>query len=141
MSERIENGLSLGAAEGGDYVVNVERSGLPMIKTGKIVTAETLEETNKLIKSGRARVALPLVGTKQKLSEGVMGQIERRILEAEGVEKSSFRVGAIPRISGKGQLRVLVSPVKGFKVERIFHSKENLNELQVELSFMFLRGS
>ena len=141
LSERIENGFSLGASEVGDYVVNVERSGLPMIKTGKIVTAETREETNMLIKSGRARVALPLVGTKQKLSEGAMGQIERRFLEAEGVEKSSFRVDAIPRISGKGQLRALVSPVKDFKVHHILNSKENLNENQVELSFMLLRGS
>ena len=68
-------------------------------------------------------------------------RIERQVLEAEGVEKSSFRVNAIPRISGKGQLRALVSPVKDFKVHRILHSKENLNEHQVELSFMLLRGS
>jgi tRNA pseudouridine13 synthase len=141
LSERIKHGFSLGASEVGDYVVNIERSGLPMIRTEKIVTAENQEETNILIKSGRARVALPLVGTKQKLSEGVMGQIERRILEAEGVDKSSFRVDAIPRISGKGQLRALVSPVKNFKIHPVVHSKENLNETQVELSFTLLRGS
>ena len=52
LSERIKRGFSLGKAEAGDFVVNVERSGLPMIRTGKIVDETKLEEINGLIKAG-----------------------------------------------------------------------------------------
>ena len=34
------------------------------------------------VKAGRLRVALPIFGVKQKLSQGVMGQIENEVLEA-----------------------------------------------------------
>ena len=63
-------------------MVGVERSGLPMTTVAKIVTAENLAEVNAQVKAGRLRVALPIFGVKQKLSQGVMGEIEREVLEA-----------------------------------------------------------
>ena len=51
----------------------------------KIVTAETVAEVNEQIKAGKMRVALPIVGVKQKLSQGVMGQIEKEVLEQEEI--------------------------------------------------------
>jgi tRNA pseudouridine13 synthase len=87
------------------------------------------------------RVALPLIGTKKKLSQGVMGQIEKQILEEESVETEHFRVDAIPEISRKGGLRAVVSPVKSFKVHGISACATNQREHQVDLSFKLLRGS
>jgi tRNA pseudouridine13 synthase len=141
LSERIKNGFSLNKAEVGDYVVNVERSGLPMVTTAKIASAETVSEANDLIKAGRMRVALPLIGLKQRLSQGAMGQIERQILEEEGIKTESFRVNAIPKIGGRGGLRAVLAPVQGFKLHGISAFVPNQGEHQADLSFMLLRGS
>ena len=141
LSERLANGFSLNSAEVGDFVVSVERSGLPMNKTGKVVEASSLAEINESIKTGRMRVALPLVGFGQRFSEGEMGQIENRILEEEHVERESFRVQDMPRISGKGELRSVVSPIRDFKLECISHDEESVADRKVRMSFRLLRGS
>ena len=134
LSERIRSCFPLNASEAGDFVVNVERSGLPMPKTGKLATASSLAEINEMIKAGKLRVALPLVGFRQKLSQGAMGEIEKRILKSESVETDRFRVAEIPRISGQGELRTVISPIRDFTVQSV-------GEGQVKLSFMLLRGS
>jgi tRNA pseudouridine13 synthase len=131
----------LNTAEVGDYMVNVERSGLPMIKTGKMADAATPAETNESIKTGKMRIALPLVGIKQRFSQGVMGQIEKQILEAEGIKPENFRIDAIPKISGRGELRAIVSPIRKFKLRCISASADNPKEYQAKLEFMLLRGS
>jgi tRNA pseudouridine13 synthase len=134
LSERIQKGLPLNAAEVGDYVVNVERSGLPMPKSGKLVTSDSLVEVNAMVKAGKVRVALPLVGFRQKLSQGVMGEIEKRILQSEGAEHSCFRVAEVPRLSGQGELRAIISPIMDFHFQSV-------GESRVKLGFMLLRGS
>jgi tRNA pseudouridine13 synthase len=141
LSERISIGFALNKAEVGDYLVNVERSGLPMIKTGKIACADALAEANALIRAGRMRIAIPLVGIKQRFSQGIMGQIEKQILEAESIKTENFRIDAIPKISGRGELRAIVSPIKNFKLRGISASADNPKEHQAELEFMLLRGS
>ena len=141
LSERIKKGFSLSKAEVGDYVVNVERSGLPMVNVAKIAGAETVAAANELVKAGRMRVALPLIGVKQRLSQGVMGQIERQILEEECVETENFIVDAIPEVNGRGGLRAVVASVKNFKVHGVSACAANPRERQADLSFMLLRGS
>ena len=134
LSERIHRGLLLNTAEVGDFVVNVERSGLPMVKTGKLASASSLAEINELIRAGKLRVALPLVGFRQKFSQGAMGEIEKRILETELVNTDGFRVTEMPRISGQGELRTVVSPIRNFNVQFA-------GEGRLTLGFLLLRGS
>lgn len=141
LSERIKSGSSLSRAKIGDYVVNVERSGLPMVKTGKIVDSKSIKEINALIQSGKMRVALPLVGTKQKLSQCSVGKIQKQIMEAEGVEAQNFRIDALPEINGKGELRAVVSPVKNFAPRTVSVDMADAKKRQAELEFMLLRGS
>ncbi len=140
LSARIRAGFLMGKAELGDYVVNLERSGLPMVKTGKIVDSSNVTETNRLIQTGKMRVALPIFGAKQKLSSGEMGELEKRILEEEGVEAVSFRVPAMPEISARGELRAAVCPVMDFVGRRI-SPDTNDDLLQAALEFRLLRGS
>jgi len=141
LSERIKCGFSLDEAEVGDLVVNVERSGLPMFNTARTVSPENLSEANELVKAGRMRVALPLIGTKQKLSEGVMGQLERQILEEEQAEPRNFRVEAVREMSRGGGLRAVVTPVRDFKLHGVSSHVDNQGALRADLSFMLLRGS
>ena len=90
LSERIKQGYFLNKAEVGDYVVGVERSGLPMTKMAKMVTQETIREVNERVKAGKMRVALPIIGVKQKLSQGIMGEIEKQILDREEINVESL---------------------------------------------------
>jgi tRNA pseudouridine13 synthase len=141
LSARVENGFSLNRAEVGDFVVNVERSGLPMVNVAKVAGAENLSKINALVKAGRMRVALPLVGIKQSLSQGVMGQIEKQVLEEESVETGNFKVGAVREMSRKGGLRAVVAPVRNFKLIGASACAVDQNAHQADLSFMLLRGS
>ena len=141
LSERIKNGISLNEAEVGDFVLNIERSGLPMFQTAKIAGSNNISEINKLIKTGRMRVALPLIGFKQRLSKGSMGRIEKEILNEEGVETASFELDAAPDMSGRGGLRAVVTPLREFQMFEFKTCETNRKELHANLNFMLLRGS
>ena len=139
LSERIKQGYFLNKAEVGDYVVGVERSGLPMTKMAKMVTQETVTEVNEGVKVGKMRVALPIVGVKQKLSQGVMGEIEKQVLDREEINVESLQVNELSRVGGRGGLRAAITLIKDFKVQNV--SPTGFGGCQAELSFMLLRGS
>jgi tRNA pseudouridine13 synthase len=141
LSERVKNGFSLNMTEAGDYVVNVERSGLPMVNVAKVATAETVADVNVRVEAGKMRVALPLIGIKQKSSQGVMGDIERKVLEEEDIRPETFRVNEISRVGGRGGLRAVLTPVQDFKLHGVSAVASDQNVCQADLSFMLLRGS
>ena len=140
LSVRVKRGLPLNEVVVGDYVVGVERSGLPLTSMAKVATIENLAEVNVQVKAGRMRIALPIVGVKQKLSQGIMGEIENAVLEAEDVKTENLRINAISTIGGKGGLRTIVTPIKDFKLLNISPSVSGKG-CQANLSFMLLRGS
>jgi tRNA pseudouridine13 synthase len=141
LSARVKNGFSLNRAEVGDFVVNVERSGLPMVNIVKVAIKENLAKINALIQADRMRVALPLVGVKQNISQGIMGQIERQVLEEESAESENFRVEALREMRKRGRLRPIVTPIMNFKLLDVLNSAVNSKEYQADLKFMLLRGS
>ncbi len=117
LSQRIRSGIPLDIAQAGDYVVNVEKSCLPMSKTGKIVYETKLKETNELIKARKMRVALPVLGFAQRLSQGEAGEMQHKVLNEEGIDLRGFRIVELPEMSGKGELRAVVSPVRDFGLQ------------------------
>jgi tRNA pseudouridine13 synthase len=137
LSERIKAGVPTNRAVAGDFVVNVERSGLPMVRTGKTVTAEAAQETNALVAAGKLRVALPVVGFKQKLSQGTMGEMQQKTLDEENLDLSSFNVEAFPEVSARGELRAAASPMRDFTLS----VSEEAEATQARLEFTLLRGS
>ena len=140
LSERVKHGLPLNEAVDGDYVVGVERSGLPMTSVAKVATAESLAEVNVQVKAGRLRVALPIFGVRQKLSQGIMGQIENEVLQQEKVETENLRFNELSRTGGKGGLRTAITPVKDFKLQSVSASADGKG-CEAKVSFMLLRGS
>jgi tRNA pseudouridine13 synthase len=133
LSARLKAGFSLAKAEIGDFVVGVERSGLPMIRTEKVVDSQNSAEVNRQIEVGKIRVALPIFGAKPRLSGGEMGNLEKQVLEEENVKAQGFRVAEMPEISAKGELRAVICPIKNLC--------SNIEEQRVQLEFMLLRGS
>ena len=141
LSKRIQMGLQLNLAEVGDYVINVERTGLPLNIMGKIVDFATLPKINENLGTGRLRLALPLIGFKQRTSGGVMGQIEKQILVAEGIKMEDFKLKVLPELSGRGGLRTITSPIINFRTCDISRDLNDQESIQVTLEFMLLRGS
>ena len=140
LSGRIKHGLPLNEAVDGDYVVGIERSGLPLTTVAKIVTSESLSEVSPQIKAGRLRVALPIFGVKQKLSQGIMGQIEKEMLEQEGISTQNLHFNELSKVGGKGGLRTAITTVKEFKLENVSTNTTGIGS-QAKVSFMLLRGS
>lgn len=138
LSQRLLHGYALNRAEAGDWVVGVERSGLPLTKVAKTVTLEDETAVNEQIKAGKMRVALPIVGVRQKLSEGAMGQIEREVLEKEQVKLKDLRVNPLSKTGGKGGLRTAAAPVKDFKFQ--VSADTDGRGCQAELSFTLQKG-
>jgi len=138
LSGRLAHGYALNRAETGDYVVGVERSGLPLTKASKIVTVETEATVNEQIKAGKMRVALPIVGARQNVSGGVMGQIEREVLEKEAIKLEELRVNPLSRVGGTGGLRTAAAPIRDFKLG--VSANKDGKGCQAELGFMLFRG-
>ncbi len=137
LSERVKADLPINSAEVGDFVVGVERTGLPMVNMAQTVTAQTQAKANEAIAAGKMRLALPIVGFKQKLSGGVMGELEQRVLSEEEVHMDDFRVTLNSRLGGRGSLRTALTPVKDFKLLEIAQQGAGLT---VSLAFTLLRG-
>ncbi|RLI17378.1 tRNA pseudouridine(13) synthase TruD [Candidatus Bathyarchaeota archaeon] len=141
LSRRIACGLPLNRVEAGDYIVNVERSGLPMIRMYKIVGAQKLGEFNQAVKKGRMRLALPIIGFKQSTSQGVQGEIEKEILEEEGITPEQFRVSLMPEISAKGELRTALTELRDYSLCEISRDTANPPKYLVRVHFTLYRGS
>jgi tRNA pseudouridine13 synthase len=133
LSERMKSGLPLNEAVVGDFVVGVERSGLPMTSMEKVVTTENLAQVNASVKAGKLRVALPIVGIRPKLSGGVMGEVEQEVLASEGLGDKPVWLNELSRAGGKGGLRTVLTPVKDFKLLGVENGC-------ARTSFMLLRG-
>lgn len=138
LSERLKQGLPLNEGVEGDYVIGIERTGLPIPTVSKIVTKENLDEVNAQIKAGRLRLALPIFSVRQTLSQGTMGQIEREILEQEGIETEKTSFNVLSRVGGKGSLRPVLAPVKNFNLQSF--SEAESGSIQAKVNFMLLRG-
>jgi tRNA pseudouridine13 synthase len=141
VSRRLMQGLSLTRAETGDHVVSVERSGLPMLTMPKMVTSESILETNSVIQAGRMRLAFPLLGYRHKHSTGVNEEIEKQILEEEEISTSDFKVHAIPEASLKGKLRAATAPLNDFLLESASPDSTGLSALEVNMHFTLYRGA
>lgn len=141
LSKRIAEGLSLNKAEVGDYVVSVQRSGLPLLTMYKTVKTETFAEINEAIKAGRMQLALPLIGFKQKLSQGVQGEIEKQILDEEGITFEDFKINSMPEISPKGELRTALTPLNNFQLKEVCTDAANPSKNMAKISFTLHRGA
>ena len=138
LSKRIEQGVPLNKTDVGDYAVNVERSGLPLITMYRIVSETVKAEVNSKIKAARMRLAIPLIGFKQRPMLGRQGIIEKQILEEEGVTAEDFKVTALSEVAEEGRLRTATTPINEFSLEA--SACEKVKSI-AEVAFVLYRGS
>jgi len=141
LSTRIKDRLPLNAAEVGDYVTNVEKSGVPLPKMYTTTRSETLAEINRAVRNGKVRLAIPLIGFRQRTSRGVQGEIESRILEEEGVSPHDFKVSAMQEMSSRGELRAITAPVLDFTLNDVSDDSTDDQNRTIKVDFSLYRGS
>jgi len=141
LSSRIKDGLPLNAAEVGDYVVNVEKSGVPLPTMYRTASSENLAEINGTVRNGKVRLAIPLIGFRQHTSQGVQGEIESRILEEEGVSPHDFKVPAMQEMGSRGQLRAITAPLLDFTLNDVSDDAGDPQSRAIKVDFTLYRGS
>lgn len=138
LSKRIEEGIPLNKTDVGDYAVNVERSGLPLISMHRIVSEGVNAEVNNKIKKGRMRLAIPLIGFRQRPMIGRQGRIQKQILEEEEISIEDFKTTALPEDAEKGRLRTATTQINKFSLEESANEK---GKGITRMAFMLYRGS
>ena len=82
---------------------------------------------------------IPLFGYRSSLSEGFLGEIEKKILEEENVFFKDFKIAPMPELSSEGLLRdgnIEVQP--NFKIEK---DELNAGKLKCAMEFELQKGS
>lgn len=103
LSMRLRSCLSFEPVEGD--IVCFSRDGMPDVSRTERVRAENIEAIKRLFDRKRAFVTLPLIGYESELADGEQGEIERQILESEGISRESFSVKICPDLSSRGARR------------------------------------
>ncbi len=112
VSIRLKEGYPLNDTLVGDILLPADRSGLPNKDTSVEVSEKNLRKASEMVKQGKAYVSAPLVGCHTELSEGVQGEIERRVIEEEGINMEDFVTPELRDVSSTGTRREIFSIVR-----------------------------
>jgi tRNA pseudouridine13 synthase len=132
VSSRLARGFPLTTGFDGDRVWVPDKGRV------RTVVPKNIEEVNKSLAAGSVPVQMPVPGYETELSDGVIGQVEHEVLEAEGVDLAAFKIDNCPRLASKGVMRNIALPVDlGFTVT----PDELTNDhVKVELRFFLPKG-
>jgi tRNA pseudouridine13 synthase len=139
LSQRMKQNLPFYVAIAGDEVCFHNKFGFPDPDKVEKVTANKLEGMNRLLKRGRAFVTAPIFGYETELADGVIGAIERKVLEDEAIELGNFYIEKLPELSSKGTSRPVLLPVD-LNAE-ISDDELNPGQLKVKLNFFLPKGT
>ena len=109
LSRRMEE-LPLNEALVGDIVVQV-KGGIPYRDRTYRVTETNRDFVNEKIKKNRAIVSGPLFGFAMRRAKGLPGELEREILEEEGLSLETFRKLPKPMAEPGGRRELLIRPL------------------------------
>lgn len=107
LSERTKIMGNLMEAVPGDIVYAVDRYFNPVDREEIKVNRYNTDKINRLIREDKLRVTIPLIGYESRITGNFQGEIEKKILEEEGLEVSKFRTGGYPELSSKGDRRII----------------------------------
>jgi len=132
LSERIRRGLSIREPIVGDLVLPLNKLSLPDHDNPILVTPDNLDKARRNASEGKAFVSGLLYGTESAFADGVMGEIERAVIERERIEKLDFQIVGLREASSKGTRRELLAPYRDLGIE--------FGEGEVTFSFTLNKG-
>ncbi|MEA1998939.1 MAG: tRNA pseudouridine(13) synthase TruD [Euryarchaeota archaeon] len=139
LSQRMKQNLPFNVAIAGDVVCFHNEFGFPDPDKVENVTEDKIEGMNRLLKRGRAFVTAPICGYETEFADGVVGAIERKVLEDEAIERDNFYIEKMPELSSKGTSRPVLLPVE-LKAE-ISDDELNPGQLKVKSNFFLPKGT
>ena len=107
VSARHARGLSLVEPVAGDRIVRLARDGTVRAPEAVPVESDNLPECRELIVRGRALLAGPLVGYETPVDDFEPSALLAQILEAEAVDRASFRTPSAPELASRGSWRAV----------------------------------
>ena len=116
---RINANMSLSTPVEGDIVGRVDENG--QLETSSMVNVEqrTLNRISRNCKLGRLVVTGQLPGSRIEKSEGIVGEIEKSVLEEMDLADTTWKVEQIGRLTTKGTRRPLVTTFSEFQYESV----------------------
>lgn len=133
LSARIREGLPLNEPVEGDIILPVDDYNLPVHKTWIPVTEQNYQKLTKQCRKGKAFVSGVLYGNESIFAENEPGELERKVIEKEGITHDDFIISNLPKISSKGSRRELLAPVHNFG----FEVRDNI----VKMQFGLIKGA
>src|SRR2546428_157331 len=117
LSDRMREGLPIDEPVEGDLVLAARPDGRPDRDREIPVESGNLGKVAAQCRAGKAFVSGVLFGSKSEFAAGGPGEIERRVIESEGLRREDFVIPAIPRLSSKGTRRELLAPLRDLALE------------------------
>jgi tRNA pseudouridine13 synthase len=114
---RISEGLPLNEPIIGDIILPVDIYKRPVHKTWIPVNEQNYEKIKKQCRKGKAFVSGVLFGNQTSFADGEFGELERKIIEKEGIGPDDFVIPELPVMSSKGNRRELLAPIDKFSYE------------------------
>ncbi len=130
LSRRIEEGL-FGKLVVGDIVMGVE-GGMPVKREIFMVKEHNLEKIKKRIRERKAVPTGIVFGSEPYFAEGRQGEIEREVIEGEGIKPEDFVFEDPDFLTSRGNRRALMSPVHNLNI--------SFNGESLSLSFYLPKG-
>jgi tRNA pseudouridine13 synthase len=115
LSERMRRGLPIHDPLEGDLVLPLDRRGLPDTDRPLAVERANVEKMRRQVREGKAFVSGILFGSEVTIAGGPQGEIEREVIDADGLRPEDFVIPSIPRLSSRGTRRTLVAPIRGLR--------------------------
>jgi tRNA pseudouridine13 synthase len=140
LSQRLLEKIPVNEPQVGDYVMRTDSHRLPT-NSYIVATLENLQGLRDAVRKREMYVAIPLIGFKQAFSEGAQGEIEKAILESEGITQNDFRVPSMREMSAAGELRAVVTPIMDLVVEKSTSDELNPGMKKLCVRFTLYRGS
>jgi tRNA pseudouridine13 synthase len=117
LSERMRRGIPIHEPVEGDFVLPLDKNGVPDHDNPIDVTADNIVKARRNSAEGKAFVGGVLFGTDSVFAEGVMGEIEREVVQAEEIAAQDFQIVGLREASSKGSRRELLAPVRDLTID------------------------
>ncbi len=113
VSGRLKAGLPLAEPRLGDLVVPINRYGVPKHKRWFEVTKWNQSKIGTMIGEGKAYISAIVFGSTVDYAKGEHGEIERRVIAKEGLERDDFNLQRMRHLSSTGIRREIHGPMRG----------------------------
>ena len=117
LSRRIAAGMPINRPAMGDIVIPLDPDGIPMHERPVRATEANIDLVDRQVRLGRAFVTGCLFGSASEFVDGEMGEIERKVVEEQGLEPDNFIIPGLPHCSSEGGRREILCPVRDLSYE------------------------